>query len=343
MKISLIYVIVGLILNLALFKINGIFSGMLYMDMVGTMFCSFLLGPWWGAIVGCLTSVLIAAVFDNPAYVNFTIINVLVALLIGFFARSCGQIFNENNSQGKILLKVLVWGFVLSLVSTLALFIKNKYALTINIDPINSAFFSLFIVLKAESISTFASIPYDLMSSFPDKLISVALALYLICFFVNPNHFRYLGCKNKIIWNTRISIIIFIAIYAFPFYSIAINGMVIPGVDSSREFNWVNTSIWSLPLLLAIVAWVKAELSVDYYFNVKTNAGVNFCDIYEDVIKIITVIWSLLLSSQAAFTKVELNELVNDGMGMFAFISLIGLLPPFFRRYFGRDNEHRKG
>jgi uncharacterized membrane protein len=333
--------VLGLFLSLMLFTIKDLFSGMLYMDMVGTVFCALLLGPWRGAIVGCLTNVSIALIEADPAYMNYTVINVLIALLIGFFARSNHQIFNPNDSQGRLLVKILTWGFVLSLVSsTLAVFIKNKYATSIVFDSDNLSAFSLFVFIKnGEIVSIFSAIPYDLLSSFPDKLFTVVLALYLIHFFVNPKHYENIKEKKSISSGTRNSIMAFLAVYSFPFYDIAVNGMVNPAEINIRDFSWINSIIWSLPIFLAFVAWIKSGSSLNYYFNGVTNAKVNFGEVYEDVIQIIIVIWSLLLSSQAAFTDVELESLVKDGMGMIAFIGAIGFLPPFVSRYFGRGTR----
>lgn len=57
----------------------------LYLDTIGTIFCSMLCGPWVGALSGALTNVVTG--IANPVNFAFIPVNVVVGLVTGFLAR----------------------------------------------------------------------------------------------------------------------------------------------------------------------------------------------------------------------------------------------------------------
>ncbi|MGH7411552.1 MAG: hypothetical protein ACREJ6_10925, partial [Candidatus Methylomirabilis sp.] len=78
----------GLVLSLRL-------QSILYLDMTGTALVAFLLGPWWGAIVGLLSSSLVNwLLYPEPGadviIFPWSLVNMAGALFWGFMARRAG-------------------------------------------------------------------------------------------------------------------------------------------------------------------------------------------------------------------------------------------------------------
>lgn len=84
-------VVAGLLLNLAGWGITSRNSNILYLDMAGTAAVAFLLGPWWGAIVGILTPFIVAEVYPSNADVTlipWMLVNVCGGVFWGLMART---------------------------------------------------------------------------------------------------------------------------------------------------------------------------------------------------------------------------------------------------------------
>ncbi|WP_059172592.1 CD3073 family putative ECF transporter S component [Bacillus sp. FJAT-27445] len=59
---------------------------LLFLDTIGTVLMAVLFGPWWGALVGVLTN-LVLGVTTSPTAIFFGLVNVAIALVVGFAAR----------------------------------------------------------------------------------------------------------------------------------------------------------------------------------------------------------------------------------------------------------------
>ncbi|MFP4365241.1 MAG: ECF transporter S component [Spirochaetia bacterium] len=73
----------GLVLNILGNEINTIFRLPLFLDTIGTIFVATLLGPWFGALIGFLASLLVG-VIDNPVTIPFGLVNAVIGLITGF-------------------------------------------------------------------------------------------------------------------------------------------------------------------------------------------------------------------------------------------------------------------
>lgn len=83
----LTYSAVGIALNVILGTIVTSFKiPLLFLDTVGTVLISVLFGPWWGALTGGLTNVVLGATTGASA-MFFGIVNILIGLIVGFIAR----------------------------------------------------------------------------------------------------------------------------------------------------------------------------------------------------------------------------------------------------------------
>lgn len=228
MRLLITYSAFGLLLNLGFYHIKVIFSDLLFMDTVGTAFSSLLLGPWWGASVGCVTNVLIALIYQEPTYVNYTIINVLIALLLGLLGRGKFQIFSQSNNERQILVKIITWGFIIAIsTSLLSTYITSGYSVVTAVTLENQEVYSMFIKEIGESVYTFLGIPYDLLRNFPDKLISIAFALFIIFYFVDQKYYQIMSANRVITWGTKSSATIFIIVYGYLFYENAVFGSLV--------------------------------------------------------------------------------------------------------------------
>jgi hypothetical protein len=84
-------VVAGLLLNLAGWGMTSKNPNILYLDMAGTAATSFLLGPWWGAIVGIITPFVIAEVYPTDAstvLIPWMLVNVCGGVFWGLMART---------------------------------------------------------------------------------------------------------------------------------------------------------------------------------------------------------------------------------------------------------------
>ncbi|HEY0186437.1 MAG TPA: ECF transporter S component [Cellulomonas sp.] len=92
-----------------------------YIDMIGTAVAAILLGPWYGALTGLITN-LVLALISGPTYLAFAIVNVLGGIVWGFgihkwkMGRSIPRFFLLNVIVALILtvvvapLTILVYG-----------------------------------------------------------------------------------------------------------------------------------------------------------------------------------------------------------------------------------------
>lgn len=89
---------IGLILNFVGLAVSIRVWSILYLDMTGTAVVAFLLGPWWGAVVGTLSNaVLNWLLFPQQPYAAFlpwTLVNIAGGLVWGFLGRT--ERFRDN-------------------------------------------------------------------------------------------------------------------------------------------------------------------------------------------------------------------------------------------------------
>lgn len=105
-RIALVFVPVGIGINV----VGGMLAGSLklpvFLDTVGTILAAAILGPWWGALTGGLTNVIMS--LQNPMDMWFALVNVAIGLIVGFISMKYG--FQKW-------LVVLVTGAIISVVA----------------------------------------------------------------------------------------------------------------------------------------------------------------------------------------------------------------------------------
>src|SRR5689334_8033334 len=83
----------GLLMNCGGVLLTGTFKNILFLDMIGTALCSFLLGPWYGALCGLISNSFVNYVmFPGPnaekIIFPWSLVNMTGGLYWGFIARS---------------------------------------------------------------------------------------------------------------------------------------------------------------------------------------------------------------------------------------------------------------
>lgn len=77
----------GVVINIALsIVIKTLAIPLLFLDTVGTIFVAAVFGPFAGAVTGGLTN-LVNGVLVGPTEIPFAIVNIAVALVVGFIAK----------------------------------------------------------------------------------------------------------------------------------------------------------------------------------------------------------------------------------------------------------------
>lgn len=141
---------------------------LLFLDTIGTVLMAVLFGPWWGALVGLLTNVILG-VTASPTAIFFGIVNVAVAIVVGLMAKK----FNFT----KWYIAVLT-GLLLSIVAPL-IGSPISIALTGGIDGSGMDIIVLWLRATGESVfaSTFIS---RITGNFVDKILTCLLVMLIV-------------------------------------------------------------------------------------------------------------------------------------------------------------------
>lgn len=87
-RVALVFVPVGIGVNI----VGGMLASSLklpvFLDTIGTILAAAILGPWWGALTGGLTNIIMA--LQNPMDMWFAIVNIAVGLIVGFISMKFG-------------------------------------------------------------------------------------------------------------------------------------------------------------------------------------------------------------------------------------------------------------
>jgi len=84
---ALIFASLGIAINLVFGTVvQSLQIPLLFLDTIGTIFVSVLLGPFAGAMTGGLTNV-IQGLITNPKNIPFAIVNIAIGLIVGYIAK----------------------------------------------------------------------------------------------------------------------------------------------------------------------------------------------------------------------------------------------------------------
>lgn len=159
---------IGIVINLVLGTIISTLKiPLLFLDTLGTIIISIMLGPIYGATTGGLSN-LILGILTNPKSIPFALVNVVVGLIVGLIA------YKKKYN----ILKAISTGIILSVVCPVIGTIISIYCFGGITGDFNDVIFSL---LKNSGFKIFSAtfIP-RITSNIIDKISSCLIAYYLI-------------------------------------------------------------------------------------------------------------------------------------------------------------------
>jgi energy-coupling factor transport system substrate-specific component len=165
----LTYGAIGIVLNVVLgAAVSGLKIPLLFLDTIGTVLIAVLFGPWWGALVGLLTNVVLG-VMTSPTAIFFGLVSVAIALVVGFIAKK----FNFTKWY-----VALITGLILSIVAPL-IGTPIGIALTGGLDGSGMDIIVLWLRASGESVfaSTFIS---RITGNFVDKIVTCLLVMFIL-------------------------------------------------------------------------------------------------------------------------------------------------------------------
>lgn len=165
----LTYGAICIVLNVVLGSVvSALKIPLLFLDTIGTVLMAVMFGPWWGALVGLLTNVVLG-ITASPTAIFFGIVNVAVAIIVGLIARK----FNFMKWY-----VALSTGLILSIVAPL---IGTPISVAVfgGLDGSGMDFVVLWLRTAGESVfaSTFIS---RITGNFVDKIVTCLLVMFVV-------------------------------------------------------------------------------------------------------------------------------------------------------------------
>ncbi len=148
--------------------VSGLKIPLLFLDTIGTVLMAVLYGPWWGALVGLLTN-LVLGVTSSPSAIFFGIVNIAVALVVGFMARK----FNFMKWY-----VALITGMILAIIAPL---IGTPISVAVFGGLNGSGMDVIVLWLRASGESVFASTFISRVTgNFLDKIATCLLVMFIV-------------------------------------------------------------------------------------------------------------------------------------------------------------------
>jgi energy-coupling factor transport system substrate-specific component len=141
---------------------------LLFLDTIGTVLIAVLFGPWWGALTGGLTNVVLGTT-TGPASMFFGLVNIAIALVVGFMARK----FDFRKWY-----IALTTGLMLSVIAPV---IGTPIAVAV-FGGLNGSGMDLVVLwLRSSGESVFASTFISrITGNFVDKILTCLLVMFMI-------------------------------------------------------------------------------------------------------------------------------------------------------------------
>lgn len=165
----LTYSAMGIALNVILGTVvSSMKIPLLFLDTIGTVLVAVLFGPWWGALAGGLTNVVLGAT-TGPSAMFFGPVNIAIALAAGYMAKKF--------DFGKWYI-ALITGIMLSVIAPL---IGTPIAVAVY-GGLNGSGMDLVVLwLRSSGESVFASTFISrITSNFVDKIVTCFLVVFMI-------------------------------------------------------------------------------------------------------------------------------------------------------------------
>ncbi|HEY5549175.1 MAG TPA: ECF transporter S component [Coriobacteriia bacterium] len=166
-RIALVFVPVGIGINI----VGGMLASGLklpvFLDTIGTILSAAILGPWWGALTGGLTNIIMS--LQNPMDMWFALVNIAVGLIVGYVSIRFG--FQKW-------IVVLVAGLIVAVVAPIIGTVIATYVYG-GLTGGGIDVFTAGLMKSGADVFTAAFIP-RIGSNLVDKLLSVFLVMFVI-------------------------------------------------------------------------------------------------------------------------------------------------------------------
>jgi energy-coupling factor transport system substrate-specific component len=165
----LTYSAMGIALNVILGTVvSAMKIPLLFLDSIGTVLVAVLFGPWWGALAGALTNVVLG-ITTGPSAIFFGLVNVAIALVVGYMAKKF------DFTKWYI---ALITGLILSVIAPL---IGTPIAVAVY-GGLNGSGMDLVVLwARAAGESVFASTFISrITGNFVDKIVTCLLVMFMI-------------------------------------------------------------------------------------------------------------------------------------------------------------------
>lgn len=159
----------GIAINVILGSIASLLKiPLLFLDTIGTVIVAVLFGPWWGALTGVLTNVVLG-ITTSPTAIFFGLVNVAIAIVVGTIARKYD--FRKISTA-------LVAGILVSIIAPL---IGTPIAVALFGGLNGSGMDFVVLWLRAAGESVFASTFISrITGNLVDKIFTCLLVMFLI-------------------------------------------------------------------------------------------------------------------------------------------------------------------
>lgn len=361
-----ILLVAGLMLNVLGGLFAGLLNGLLFLDTLGTALVAVAAGPWWGAAIGALTNLILSQFPCKQQYFNYLVVNVLCGIMWGYLGRDWPGLFRTAETYKRLFFTVWFTGIVVGLVSAIFSLLTtfNFVWYLSDVDPetfrrwhLTDEYYRW--LLKDGVVDRSGTILQvmvrDVIAILPDKVVSIALASFLIYYALPPEHVA--PRSQSAAKFTRADLFskgIFIAIYGFCFVLIMYRGNL--SIDpstclingSSRHL--AQIVLWSAPLLFCLYLLIRHARLAIWRPTIPANTFGEFWIedtkqryvklVYIDILTMLAGVFSLLLAfKQGSRAVSEISVLLGDGIGILAFFGVFGFLPIFVLRLAGIDPD----
>ncbi|RDY28990.1 ECF transporter S component [Romboutsia weinsteinii] len=161
---SAICIVLNVVVGMTVQMIN---IPILFLDTIGTIIGSLVLGPWYGAAIGGCTN-LVLGVISGPTNIPFALVNIILGLVVGFISR-------KNSFSYKT---AILTGIALAVICPL---IGTPISVLVfgGLSGSGADILVGFLMQSGQKIFTSAFIP-RILTNIIDKPLSCIIALFLI-------------------------------------------------------------------------------------------------------------------------------------------------------------------
>jgi len=259
----------GILMNVVGRQIAQFYGGP-FVDMTGTAFTAFLLGPWWAAAVAAATTIVNGSFFEN--YFPFGIVNIAGGLVWGYIARAADLPGRVSGWNVRSIVRLAAWTVILIVAGAVTCGLASTWVKIILYPELGRPFIygALYVrahtalqgILGAAAPPVLPLAVVDLYRDLIDKLIVVPIAVLLVALTrigptfgrssmtMTPAERLQTDVSSILVFGLTYSAFIFLAQMTRPIISI-------PG--AKRDIAWLGNPMMVVllyaPLVIALLAF----------------------------------------------------------------------------------------